>query len=55
MKIVFKNGKELETTQEIVNMIRDNQLKNSARVEIFNDDKYNVILFINVEEIVYIK
>ena len=53
--ITFKNGKEMNVTQEVVNVLRDQVMKGGADLQVFLHDEINVDLLIKVSEIVCIE
>ena len=53
--ITFTNGKEMNVTQEVVNVLRDQVMKGGADLQVFLHDEINVDLLIKVSEIVCIE
>ena len=53
--ITFKNGKEMNVTQEVVNVLRDQVMKGGGDLQVFLHDEINVDLLIKVSEIVCIE
>ena len=52
-KIVFKNGTEIEVSQQVANILRDRILSgNAGNFQCFSDDEDNTRSIINISEIV---
>ena len=56
MKIVFKNNREVEITQEVAEIITKGLLKprGAANWQTFSDEKTGVFLIVNLTEVAYI-
>jgi hypothetical protein len=54
MRIVFNNEREIEITQEVADILRDNILKGAKQWQTFSDKDGKVVLFINLSEVSFI-
>ena len=54
MTIHFKNGKTLDVSQEIAELINTRILQGYNKYQTFSDKSGKLILVVNLEEIVYI-
>ena len=54
MIIHFKNGKTLEISQEIAELINTRILQGYNKYQTFSDKSGKLVLVVNLEEIVYI-
>lgn len=54
MKIVFKNGKEVEISQEIAEIINHQIMNGAKQWQTFSNKGEEVILMVNLNEVAYI-
>tara|TARA_R110000868_G_scaffold38853_1_gene135540 strand:+ start:2376 stop:2543 length:168 start_codon:yes stop_codon:yes gene_type:complete len=53
MTIHFKNRTEKEIPQEIAEILKNTMIPGSKKFQIFSDPNGKVLLFVNVDEIVF--
>ena len=53
-KILFKNGKTLEVSQEVIDILKNKILSGSPKFQCVSDQNDKTLFIINVEEIVFV-
>lgn len=54
MKIVFKNGKEIEINQQVADIINQKIMIGAKQWQTFSNEKGEVFLMVNLNEVAYI-
>lgn len=54
MKIVFKNGKEIEIHQQVAEIINQKIMEGAKQWQTFSNEKGEVFLMVNLNEVAYI-
>ena len=54
MTIVFKNGKEVEITQEAADILSQRIVEGARQWQVFFNEKGKVFLMINLNEVAYV-